>query len=127
MHSRPAILACMLALGIASLVAAITRPTRVDFEAFVHAEMQSQAASADERAAAKARAATYLAGCRYHSRLFWMDIERNGTPVYTAAFGQFVEQPQPQQRTSSRPQIHRDRDRVIYMVDASIGPAPAAG
>jgi hypothetical protein len=98
----------MLALGLACVVAGLTRPGRRDFEAYVHARMVSQATGVDELAAARARASTYLAGCRYQNRVLWTEIERNGTPVYTAVFGQFVEQAQPQQRTSSRPVRQRD-------------------
>jgi hypothetical protein len=125
MRRSTVILACLLAFGLACMTAALTRPGRAEFEAFVYADMQAKAIDASERATARSRAATYLAGCRYRSCILWAQVERNGTPVYTAAFGQFVEQAQPQQRTSSRP--YRHQGRTVHLVDASTDPAPAAG
>jgi len=72
-----------------ALVAAafFTRPSKDDFEKYVVAKSTVADTNFFSAGWDKMRAENFISSVQFNDRFLWMDVEQNGTSIYTGAFG----------------------------------------
>jgi hypothetical protein len=88
----------VLLLALAGALA-WTRPSRADFDAYVHAQMQSRQQTPLGQLMAGLEAKQFLEACTYKNFVLWATIQKDGKTVYFGLLSHWfvrgASQPQP--------------------------------